>query len=114
MKPTREEVQAAISRLHPAHPADSSVLLEQAAVNHEKLTNDPHWDIFLQELQAIMDASGLELEKYQADLGSPELVDPLEIQRVRNRIFILTERIGTLDRVINLPKEIIVSAHLPE
>ena len=85
-------------------------VLEQAAVDKEKLIGDPHWDLFLQELQSFVDKSVASLKSLEEQIKSPLLVNPEEIQLIRNQIFVLTERVGTTKTIMNLPKDIIDQA----
>ena len=104
MKASRSEFELIQTKVKekPANP-----LLEQAAVAHEKLTQEPTWNIYLQEVQAQLEVTEQVLEGFKEKLNSPELADPIEVQRIRNWIFIYTDRVGTLKSVIDLPRQII-------
>lgn len=107
MKVDREEVIELFQDIQKSNiKVNKNELLraEQAAVDKEKLTNDPTWNIFLQELQVFLNAAKEQLQSFRDQLDDPNLVDD---RVIRNKIFICNERIGTLDMVMNLPKDII-------
>lgn len=107
MKAERAELEEIFKKNTKETNVQQIRLAEQAAVDKKKLTGDPKWDIFLQELQAKIEEAQKALVNFSAQLESPELTDPNEVQRIRNCVFICNERIGSLNMVINLPKEII-------
>lgn len=105
MKADRNEAITLLKQ--PKQRKEELVRLEQAALEKQQLLNDPKWDIYLQEIQSWIKTTKEHLTAFQAQLDSPELTDPTEVQRLRNRIFVCNERIGTLNLVIDLPKQVI-------
>lgn len=105
MKASRKEFEA-IEEKEKKVPESEHLLLKQSAVEHEKLINDPKWTIFQQELQTLTNEAKECLNGLKNELDDPRLTDP-EVRLMRSKIFILNERIGTLNMVIDLPKKII-------
>jgi len=110
MKVDRAEWEKTIKKLDDDVSNRRLALLEQAQVDKEKLTQDPKWDIFLQELQSDLNKHEKDLASYQEQLMEPSLVDPLLIDAIRHNIFITVARIGTLKDIMELPATIIAAA----
>lgn len=110
MKVDRNELDELLKAKKRESVQQSLGMLEQAEVSHKSLTGFPEWDLYLQELQARLESARKAKESFSAELESPETVDPIEERRLKNRILILTERIGTLDACINLPTDILKQA----
>lgn len=84
--------------------------IPQAEVSKELMTGSPDWDVFLQRLQAkIEEAEGLRDGEKKA-LDNINLSDPIEIQIIRQHIFIYNNSIDVLKSVMEMPLEI-VSTH---
>ena len=78
--------------------------LTQAEVAAERLTGDPHWDTFLQILQAERDGCVAQEAVMQKKACDPLTTDLEELQRCRIQAIILRTTVDTLDRVLDLPK----------
>ena len=107
MKADKEEVLQILKKVDNENRRDSLVLIEQAAVEKEKLTSSPHQNIFLQEIQEWIECSKKNLEGLKEKHEDPELTDPNEIIRIKNAILMNKQDIDSLNRVIDLPKKII-------
>ena len=107
MRVTQKEVLEFRKKAKEKNALNKYQAVEQATVSNELLTNSPEWNIYLQELQAILDKSKEARLSFQLRLEDPEVSDPIEVTAIRNKIFILNERIGILDSVMRLPKDII-------
>jgi len=81
-------------------------VVEQAAVDKQRLTGSPEWDIFLQQLQSSLDEAKGSLESHLAMMGDPTMTDD-QLRALNNKISILNERVGTIDSIMNLPLDII-------
>ena len=110
MKATREEALKAVEAVDDVKKdklRQHLVLVEQAAVDKEILTSDPHWNIFLQEIQKTIDDSEKNLESLKEQHEDPALTNPDKITLIKNAILMNKQDISTLKRVIKLPKDII-------
>jgi hypothetical protein len=80
--------------------------LEQAEVWAKRLTQDIHWNVFLQCLQALRNRSVRELEEAEAvERGTADFSYEGMAKRQAHRACIQT-RILTLDEVLELPRDI--------
>ena len=107
MKADKSEVKEVLDNLIKEKKKDHLVLVEQAAVANEKLTSSPTWNIYLQEIQAMIDKAENSLKTFKEQLCNPMVVNPDEVQLIRNQIFIYTERLTSLREVLDFPKRII-------
>lgn len=113
MKPDRSEIKQLQQRLKNNNAfADMRQLLtkmEQAAVPQEALTNDNNWNIYLQMLQSWVEATEAQIEIFERQLRSPELVNPDQTAMIKNYLLMCDERLAVLQSVMALPGQIIES-----
>jgi len=107
VKADRDEVVKVLDTRIRERQRDNLATVEQAAVEAEKLTSDPRWNIFLQQIQKWKNDSESNLKSLNERHSDPELTNPDEITRIKNAILMNKQDIDTLDRVISLPKSII-------
>jgi len=85
-------------------------LIEQAEVDAAKLTGHPEWDRYLQRIQTLLD------EAIQAKATWQDAYNRAFSEHHRNQAQVELHRhlavIDTLERVINIPKEILTHATL--
>lgn len=82
-------------------------MLQQASVKQEYLTNDENWNYYLTLIQSWIDKTRLNAQSFRDALESPDLVSQDERKKFLNYLMICNERIGVLEAVIALPKQII-------
>lgn len=80
--------------------------LAQAALKAEHVTSDPAWDTFTSYIARALEVAHQQREAQLAALASPNLVNPDKIVAARNSVFLLDERIRSLQWVISMPAEI--------
>lgn len=102
----KNEVLAAQKKLRLKSIRAAALVVEQAAVSKEKLTGNPDFDIFLQELQKKLEEAQTGLQALKDSFSDPGMPDN-HVLAVRNSILIYTERVGTLSAIINLPADVI-------
>ena len=103
MKYTKEEVDKIIGSGENESKISHLTLIEQASVEAEHLTNDPLWNIFLQEIQDKINKSEENLKTLQEQYLSPSLTNPDEQIRTKNAILMNTQDIATLKDVLSIP-----------
>lgn len=106
MKVTREEAdalarQSAPQRRHAPQPA-SPELLRQAQVATEKLTGLPEWDVFLQRIQAWIDAERQKLAAMAENLP-PNMTSEQVLQAHRHMIH-SRAKVEAWEQALALPK----------
>lgn len=80
--------------------------LKQAAISASNMTGTPEWDVFLQYLQAGVEAASEQRDAFMRDLANPLLVDPNAVAQKRIAVIRLNDRIDTITRIIAMPAEI--------
>lgn len=80
--------------------------LAQAALKAEHVTSDPAWDTFTSYIARALEVARQQREAQLLALASPNLVNPDKIVAARNSVFLLDERIRSLQWVISMPAEI--------
>lgn len=81
-------------------------LLVQAAVKAELLTGDPHWDTFLTYLQGAIETAQEHLTVWQQRLADPDVVDDVEMRRIKIELIRCRERILAWEAVKSLPRDL--------
>lgn len=107
MKANRDEVIPLLDQRIKEKRLGALQLLEQAAVDKQHLTNDPKWDVFLQEIQSQMNEAKKEREGLEMKFRDVRLVMPEQKQIIQQQIIALTAAIETFENVIALPSRII-------
>ena len=107
MKADREEVAKLVDNRLKEVKTKNFVQMEQAAVDKEKLTNDPHWNVFLQELQKRQNDYKEQLKGFETELRDTMLINADQILKIKNMINMKVAEIATLEFVIELPQSII-------
>lgn len=82
-------------------------LMEQAAVSAKALTGDQKWDIFLQNIQATIQAAEVERDGFEAILTNPNVVSHDQLILAKIGLAEVTSMIRTCRAVLDLPKDII-------
>lgn len=108
MKAERSEIIPLLDEELKKKQAQNFRLIEQAAVQHEKLTHDPNWDIFLQEVQALINMTEEVRDGFKDQLTTRKYLNPEELEEIRHQALIHDIQATTLQTVIDLPKEIVV------
>jgi|TARA_Y100000310_G_scaffold153951_1_gene153512 hypothetical protein len=80
----------------------------KAAVDAEALTGDPHWDVFLQYIQAAIDGAVLERDGLAAThiLDVDASWDDESIRHARARMLCCKERIRVLEAILTIPADL--------
>jgi len=104
---TRERQKQLMEERAPRHTIHE---MPQAEVSKELMTGNPDWDIFLQQLQGKIEEAAMLRDGEKMKLDNPNLSDPIEIQIIRQHIFIYNNSIDVLKSVMEMPLEI-VSPH---
>lgn len=84
----------------------ASPFLEQARVASEHLTSSPEWNVFMQRVQALVDAERNLLNGMGDALALPNLTSEQVLQGQRHMLA-AKAKIDAWEQVIRLPKEII-------
>lgn len=80
--------------------------LAQAEVKMENLTGDPYWDIYLSYLQEALERMTARHSQLEAELCSPDTVDPNAIMGIKLAIAQIGGQIDAVEQAISLPKSI--------
>jgi len=80
-------------------------MLAQAQVKAEALTNDPIWDLFLSNLQAMVEQTEVQRDAFKHKALDPFTSD-IDRKQAQTAYFLCDERVKTLNGVISLPAEI--------
>lgn len=114
----RVSYQEAIEILSKNRPADArtastqglaGALLDQARVASEHLTGSHEWNVFLQRIQALIDAEKKLLAAMADSIALPNLTSEQVLQGQRHML-ITKAKIEAWEQVLRLPKEIIDTA----
>ena len=81
-------------------------MIAQAEVKMTNMTGDGNWDTFLSYLQSALEALKQQAASFEEILVSPDLIDDLEIRKIKSSINQLKAKIETLEWVIYLPRAI--------
>ena len=107
MKAERSEVMRLMDKQIKDSKVSQASMMEQSAVEKQHLTNDPHWNIFVQELQKLIDNSENNLDSLKNKLIDPNTTSQDESTQIKNMILIEQSKSETLKMVINIPKRVI-------
>jgi hypothetical protein len=80
--------------------------LAQAEVKMENLTGNPYWDIYLSYLQEALERMSSRHSQLEAELCSPDTVDPNVIMGIKLAIAQIGGQIDAVEQAIALPKSI--------
>lgn len=82
-----------------------SAMLEQARVSSLHLTGSHEWNVFLQRIQALVDAERRLLTAMAESMSIPNLTSE-QIMQAQRHMLVTKARIDAWEQVMNLPKEI--------
>ena len=104
----------AVARINSTHAGikrtkPNLLQFEQAGVEAQLLTNDPRWNLFLQQLQAQINKAIKMRDSLIESSLSPNLVNSEDMLRNKNNLLIACTEITTLEAVIAIPRQIITS-----
>lgn len=80
--------------------------LAQAALKADQVTGDPAWDTMTSYIARALEVAERAHVDALKSLGNPALVNGEKIAQTRNTVFMLEERIRTLQWVVTMPSEI--------
>ena len=111
MPPTKQQFDAFQARqradLQRLRALDLS-LLQSAAVNAEKLTGHPGWDLYLQQLQGRLEQTEQAMASF--DTRMKEALDERELRVAQINWQVCRARVDTLREVMELPKHVLETA----
>jgi hypothetical protein len=98
-------------RTRPAHEPSAAEVkqlrgLRQAEVSADRLTGDPDWDVYLSYLHAAIEATARQKSSLEERLHSPDLVDHVEMLKIKIALSECTARIDAWTAALNLPSDI--------
>lgn len=78
-------------------------VLQQAEVSADRLTGDPDWDVFTSYIQAAIDSTEKQKRAAEDRLRAPDVVDHLEILRIKIALAECVARIEAWTAAVRLP-----------
>ncbi len=85
-------------------------MVVQAGLAAESVTGNPVWDRLLQIIQHGIEKAEEHHAAYLVQFESPDLVDPVELQRLKINVVICAERIKAWKAIVSLPRELMENA----
>lgn len=105
----RKKIHAPVSR-GSAHSQMDLQMVVQAGLAAESVTGSPVWDRLLSIIQRGIEEAERQRTAYLVQFESPDLVDPVELQRLKINVVICAERIKAWKAIISLPRELMENA----
>ena len=78
----------------------------RVALDMTYVTGSEQWDVYLQHLQAMVEADEKIVEGLEKQLSSPMLCDPNETTRIRLNLIGAKNRVMAIRQAMELPKQL--------
>lgn len=82
-------------------------IAQQGAVEAQRLTGDPHWDVYLQVLQGRVDTVRKVLESHELRLADPDIVEYADIIATKAQVARSKAEIAALEFAMQVPVDLI-------